>query len=193
MPSDMCDLDEEEIECAPRVGVKTQMLGKWALLLTNQQRFVQDIYRGDTPIVNESVLTWIDIPLRPTHQVYSVKETELSREDSIFMSIASVTEIEEKAFQIEKTDSINYAYKPNARLELTLNMNRDVVAIQRQVYNLFMLLGNVGGLFSLFVSLFRTILGFTNYQKSDNLLAFDLFKTRPHVLEGQKDKSTAEQ
>ena len=54
-----------------------------------------------------------------------------------------------------------------------------------------MLLGDVGGLFSLFVSLFSTILGFMNYQKSDNLLAFDLFKTRPQVLEGQGDKSTA--
>ena len=56
-----------------------------------------------------------------------------------------------------------------------------------------MLLGDVGGLFGLFVSLFSTILGVTNYQKSDNLLAFDLFKTRPQVLEGQGDKPTAEQ
>ena len=98
LPSDMCNLDEDKIECVPHAGLKTQMFSKWAMLLTNQRRFVQDEYSGDTPIVNESVLTWIDIPHRPTHQVYSVKETELSREDSIFMSIASVTEIEEKAF-----------------------------------------------------------------------------------------------
>ena len=54
-----------------------------------------------------------------------------------------------------------------------------------------MLLGDVGGLFSLFVSLFSTILGVTNYQKSDNLLAFDLFKTRPQVPEGQGNTTTA--
>ena len=94
----MCDLDEDKIECIPHVGLKKQMIYKWAMLLTNQRRFVQDEYSGDTPIVNESVFTWIKIPSRPTQLNYSVKETELSREDSIFMSIASVTEFEEKAF-----------------------------------------------------------------------------------------------
>ena len=41
-----------------------------------------------------------------------------------------------------------------------------------------MLLGDVGGLFGLFVSVFATILGVANYQKSDNLIVSDLFKTK---------------
>ena len=57
-------------------------------------------------------------------------------------------------------------------------MNRDVVTVKREVYNYFMLLGDVGGLFGLFVSVFATILGVTNYQKSDNLIVSDLFKTK---------------
>ena len=55
-----------------------------------------------------------------------------------------------------------------------------------------MLLGDIGGLFGLFVSLFSTILSITNYQKSDNLLAYDLFKTRAQVPECQGDKSATE-
>ena len=54
-----------------------------------------------------------------------------------------------------------------------------------------MLFGDVGGLFGLFVSVFASILGVTNYQKCDNLLASDLFKTRAQASEGQGDKSTA--
>ena len=57
-----------------------------------------------------------------------------------------------------------------------------------------MLLGDVGGLYGLFVSVFATILSFTNYQKSENLLASDLFKTRADVQVpiSKKDKSGAE-
>ena len=54
-------------------------------------------------------------------------------------------------------------------------MNRDVITVKRQVYNSVMLLGDVGGLFGLFVSVASTIIGIANYQKSDNLLASDLF------------------
>ena len=41
-----------------------------------------------------------------------------------------------------------------------------------------MLLGDVGGLFGLFVSVFASILGLVNYQKSDNLIVSDLYKTK---------------
>ena len=37
----------------------------------------------------------MDIPAVPAFYSFSVKETKLSRDDSIFMSIESVTEIEE--------------------------------------------------------------------------------------------------
>ena len=40
IPSDMCDLDEDEIECVPHLGLNKQIIGKWALLLKNHQRFV---------------------------------------------------------------------------------------------------------------------------------------------------------
>ena len=40
-----------------------------------------------------------------------------------------------------------------------------------------MLLGDVGGLFGLFVSVFAALLSIINYQKSDNLIVSDLFTT----------------
>ena len=35
IPSDMCDLDEDEIECIPDAGYKKQMMSKEVVLLTN--------------------------------------------------------------------------------------------------------------------------------------------------------------
>ena len=91
------------------------------------------------------------------------------------MSIETVTEIEDKSFHFSAGKTVNKVSHPNARLELKINMDRDVITVKREVYNLFMLLGDVGGLFGLFVTTFSTIIGFINYQKSSNLLVSDLF------------------
>ena len=48
--------------------------------------------------MKESVLTWIEFPILPTTRMYEVTETELERDDNIYMSIEMVTEIEENAF-----------------------------------------------------------------------------------------------
>ena len=55
-------------------------------------------------------------------------------------------------------------------------MDRDVDLVERSVYNVLMLLGDVGGLYGIFVSIAATLIGFLNYQKSENLLVADLYK-----------------
>ena len=67
------------------------MLGKYAMMLNNQRRFVADKYTGDSPIVSESVITWIDFPLEPTMQIYNVQETKVTRDDGIFVAINEFT------------------------------------------------------------------------------------------------------
>ena len=54
-------------------------------------------------------------------------------------------------------------------------MNNDVVKVERTVYNSFMLLGDVGGLYGILALLVGTILGYMNFQKIDNALAERLF------------------
>ena len=55
-------------------------------------------------------------------------------------------------------------------------MDRDVKTIKRQVYNSFMLLGDVGGFYGLFVSISVSVLSVINYNKTENLLIGDLFR-----------------
>ena len=74
-------------------------------------------------------------------------------------------------------DNVNKVLNPLTRLDFFIFMNRDVISVKRQVYDSIMLLGDMGGLFGLIFSICSTILGIANYQKSDNLIVSDLFKT----------------
>ena len=113
----------------------------------------------------------------PTTQILNVQETEVEREDNLVMAIESFTAVNEKAFQIDKMDTVNKVVNPLTRLDLYYFLNRDVISVKRQVYDSIMLLGDMGGLFGLIFSICSTILGIANYQKSDNLIVSDLFKT----------------
>ena len=55
-------------------------------------------------------------------------------------------------------------------------MDRDVTKIERIVYNSFMLLGDIGGVFGLFVSVAASLLSIINYHKPENLLIHELYQ-----------------
>ena len=61
--------------------------------------------------------------------------------------------------------------------EFDFHYERDVVKIDRAVYNTFMLLGDVGGLFGILVSITSSLLGILNYQKAENILVADLYQS----------------
>ena len=58
---------------------------------------------------------------------------------------------------------------------MTYSMSRDVTIIDRTVYSTFQLLGDVGGLNGLLLSIGATFVGFWNYYNAENFLIGDLF------------------
>ena len=57
-------------------------------------------------------------------------------------------------------------------------MNKDLIQIERSVYNTFHLLGDIGGLYGLFVTFASSLLGIINFQKQENQLSSRLFKAK---------------
>ena len=55
-------------------------------------------------------------------------------------------------------------------------MDYSVKKVERSVYNLLMLLGDVGGLYGLLFSVFAIINAAFSFQKPDNLLVQSLYK-----------------
>ena len=60
-------------------------------------------------------------------------------------------------------------------LELFLTASKDVFMIERSVFTFFDLLGNVGGLYGILLSIAASLNNFFNFQKTENYLAQFLY------------------
>ena len=81
----------------------------YVLLLTNQQRFAPDVYEPESPIINESMIEWLNLPLMPTRWYFDVEHSEVGYDDNYFFSLSGVTETvqEIKQLNLSKTESNN--------------------------------------------------------------------------------------
>ena len=62
------------------------------------------------------------------------------------LSLGGVTDNDENAFKVNSFERVDNRYFYYARLLIKFEMDKDVDAVSRSVYNFFMLLGDVGGL-----------------------------------------------
>ena len=93
------------------------------------------------------------------------------------MAIEGITAVEETFFHFKES---TFLARPtnttkNTRVQMTYSLSRDVTIIERTVYNTFQLLGDVGGLNGLFLSIGATLVGFWNYYNAENFLIGNLF------------------
>ena len=65
------------------------------------------------------------------------------------------------------------------RLQLNYEMSLDSILITRNVYNLFTLLGDVGGLFGLLVSVASWFSGILSFQRAENFLVNHMYSPGP--------------
>ena len=72
--------------------------------MTNQERFVQEDYTSEIPIVKESVLKWYEFPTRPVSRVLEVQQTILERDDNLFISLSGITGEEDTFFTIAEKE-----------------------------------------------------------------------------------------
>ena len=80
------------------------------------------------------------------------------------MAVNGVTEIENESFEIvHDYDLHSIPYDPTILLSLNYRMDRDLYKVDRAVYNSFMLLGDVGGLQGLLISIGAIFISFLNF------------------------------
>ena len=68
-------------------------------------------------------------------------------------------------------------------------MNKDVQVVECAVYNTSMLLGDVGGMYSLLVLIASTVHSLLNYKKLDNTLVTHLFKVNERLQDGSSQQN----
>ena len=148
IPEYQCENDlDEALICDPGTEYWYDLSEKWITVLMNERRFLSDNYSAKTPVLKESVLSWMRFPHRALEKEYKVKETALFREDSLFMAVNGITQIEDEAFEVVHTeDFYPIPRTPTELISLSYYVDRDLEKVERAVYNTFMLLGDVGGL-----------------------------------------------
>ena len=110
MPDEQCIESEVTYnKCDTSLDYQESMFEKEFVILSNQKRIVTDSYLEDSPIINESILSFYPLDLNsPASRQLHVKKTELEREDSLTMAIETITEIEEFGFETKVHDTRPY-------------------------------------------------------------------------------------
>ena len=75
-------------------------------------------------------------------------------------------------------NSLPYEKKDRVWLSITIEMDLNVVELERTTYTYFDLLSDVGGLSSICITFFAMILRFWNHNSFDNMMAISLYKVK---------------
>jgi len=129
--------------------------------------------------VKESRLTWIPVNDKDQETTpYKVSKTYLELQDES-LNLDQVTLINDEAlFKVEVLPTRPYTKDFNAMMDVTIEMNSDLVVIQRNGYTIFDLMSDTGGVQSILFSSTALLIGFFNYQHFDTYMASKLFKLR---------------
>ena len=105
------------------------------------------------------------------------------------MAIEAVTDIEKNFFDIQLKETRSRATRPDlytTKLQIMFTLNADVTLFERDVYDFFMLLGNVGGFSGILFSFGAAFVSLLTYKNSENYLASKLYQTSVHEKKGGK-------
>ena len=106
-----------------------------------------------------------------------IQQSQLTREDNLMMAINYVTAQEDTFFTVRELKTETRTEDFNTRLQLRYVMSHDVIMIERTVFNIFTLLGDIGGFYGLLVSIFATVHGILNYNKTENYIVQQLYRS----------------
>ena len=84
--------ETESLECVLSFENEKYLGSLFFVTLTNQRRFLTEDYESETPLVEESVLEFQEIPIRSMLRIMEISETLLEREDNLLIAINYVTE-----------------------------------------------------------------------------------------------------
>ena len=73
------------------------------------------------------------------------------------------------------------------RLEMNFAIDPSVTLVDREVYNIFMLLGDVGGFSGLLLSLGAILIGIINFQNAENFVVKSLYLGSAKATSKRKD------
>ena len=96
---------------------------------------MQDKYDGDEPLLKESFVSWFAFPRTNTQYELQVSQISITKEDNLVLAAQGLTDDEVSGFEIRQSNVYNRWNNYHTRVEILFFMNRDVVQVDRAVYN----------------------------------------------------------
>ena len=148
-----------------------------AMVLTNTQRFDSENYSSEGPVIDESVIKFFNLPMIRMDRTFTINETLLSYDNNLLMPVVGVTDNEVTFFSVNEESFQTRTPNRLCRLGIQFQMSIDQHVEDRSVFTFFDLLGNVGGFAGVLASIAAVINNFFNYQRGENQLVTQLYKT----------------
>ncbi len=101
--------------------------------------------------------------MQPLQETFKIQQTLASRDDNLIMAINGFTNDLDTLYSTQRASQSSNTESYDARYSVIFEMGNDVKVIDRSVFNLFVLLSDVGGLYGLFISAISTILVAINF------------------------------
>ena len=157
--------------CKSEAEITAFFRDKWLLFLKNQIRFDQGEY-GESSIKKESLMGWHSINTQYQMTIpFKVTKTQLDLQD-LHIDLDDLTELtSEYPFKLEQMPTVTYEKDDIVQMEFTVEINSDLLSIERHGYTMIDLLSDVGGVQTIFVTLIGLFLSLWNYEHFDTTIA----------------------
>ena len=175
--------------CKEEEDIKSFLRDKYLLLLSNQIRFDSDLI-GNEAFVKESVLEWITVntqtavslPYQMTTKFASLQDEDIDLED------LSIVEYE-GLFELSKLPQRSYEKDLETVMNINIELNLDRYFIVREPDTYIDVLADLGGVQSIFITLFSAVLAIVNYSHFDTFMTSRLFKLKKEDADKVEYKS----
>ena len=94
------------------------------------------------------------------------------------MAISGVTDKTSKFFEVREYETNTKTYEFRTLLMLEYHMNLDLISHSRSVLTFVGVLGEVGGLYGLLISVASTLLSYATFQRAENYLVSQLYHSK---------------
>ena len=99
----------------------------------------------------------------------------------MLIDLDSVTELDDSSiFTLNREPDRSYEKDYNAQFDLTIEMDFDIIQFKRQGYHIFDFISDIGGIQSILISVFASLVSIWNYKMLDNYLVSHLYKLERH-------------
>ena len=134
-------------------------------------------------------MTWFPIGLTNILSIpYKIEVTEINMQDLV-IDLGMLTEFEGQAFHLKRQPTQPYFIDQNVIFDLVFEMSFDQIAIERSNIEILDVFGDIGGVWSILISIFSGFLLIINHNHFDSFMASKLYKIKKETVEGVKYKS----